>query len=129
MSLPKSIQVKESLKRLKHLQKTSKPLFIPRLRMLQVIKESGNKNKIKGSGKSKNYMWLYKTGDIRKPIILYDFRMSRSGMNPKKFLENFAGVLQTDGYAAETEGFGACFETDNFRQGTSAFLQKRKPKF
>ena len=36
---------------------------------------------------------------------------------------------QTDGYAAETEGFGACFETDNFRQGTSAFLQKRKPKF
>ena len=36
---------------------------------------------------------------------------------------------QTDGYAVETEGFGACFETDNFRQGTSAFLQKRKPKF
>ena len=36
---------------------------------------------------------------------------------------------QTDGYAVETEGFGACFETDNFKQGTKAFLQKRKPKF
>ena len=36
---------------------------------------------------------------------------------------------QTDGYAVETEGFGACFETDNFKHGTKAFLQKRKPKF
>jgi enoyl-CoA hydratase len=36
---------------------------------------------------------------------------------------------QTDGYAAETEAFGACFGTDNFVQGTQAFLQKRKPKF
>lgn len=40
MALPKEIQVKERIKALKHLQKTSKPLFIPRLRMLQVIKES-----------------------------------------------------------------------------------------
>ena len=36
---------------------------------------------------------------------------------------------QVDGYAAETEGFGSCFETENFRQGTKAFLHKRKPKF
>ena len=35
----------------------------------------------------------------------------------------------TDGYAVETEAFGRCFDTDNFREGTSAFLQKRKPKF
>lgn len=35
----------------------------------------------------------------------------------------------TDGYVAETEGFAACFETDNFKHGTSAFLKKRKPKF
>lgn len=36
---------------------------------------------------------------------------------------------QVDGYAVETEAFGACFGTDNFVQGTRAFLQKRKPKF
>ena len=36
---------------------------------------------------------------------------------------------QTEGYAAETEAFGACFGTDNFVQGIQAFLQKRKPKF
>jgi transposase len=40
MALPKSIQVKESLKELKLLQKKSKLLFQPRLRMLQVIKQS-----------------------------------------------------------------------------------------
>ena len=37
--------------------------------------------------------------------------------------------LQTDGYAAELEAFGACFGTDNFVHGTKAFLYKRKPKF
>ena len=36
---------------------------------------------------------------------------------------------QADGYSVETEGFGACFQTDNFRQGIRAFLEKRKPKF
>jgi len=43
-------------------------------------------------------MWLNKTGDMKKPIILYDFRMNRSDMNPKKYSENFTGILQTDGY-------------------------------
>ena len=37
--------------------------------------------------------------------------------------------LQTDGYAVETEAFGACFGTDNFVQGIQAFLHRRKPKF
>ena len=36
---------------------------------------------------------------------------------------------QTDGYAAETEAFGACFGTDNFVEGIQAFLHRRKPKF
>jgi transposase len=40
MALPKKVIVKESIKELRRLQKRSKPLFIPRLRMLQVIKES-----------------------------------------------------------------------------------------
>lgn len=36
---------------------------------------------------------------------------------------------QVDGYAIEIEAFGACFGTDDFIEGTSAFLNKRKPKF
>lgn len=36
---------------------------------------------------------------------------------------------QVDGYAIEIESFGACFGTDDFIEGTQAFLNKRKPKF
>jgi enoyl-CoA hydratase len=35
----------------------------------------------------------------------------------------------TDGFAAETEAFSVCFDSENFRQGVTAFLQKRPPKF
>jgi enoyl-CoA hydratase len=34
-----------------------------------------------------------------------------------------------DGYAAEIDAFGHCFGTDDFREGTSAFLEKRKADF
>lgn len=45
-------------------------------------------------------MWLYRTGDDGKqPIILFDYKSSRSGENPAKYLEGFKGFLHTDGYA------------------------------
>lgn len=34
-----------------------------------------------------------------------------------------------DGYAAEIEAFGQCFGTEEFKEGTTAFLEKRKPNF
>ena len=34
-----------------------------------------------------------------------------------------------DGYAAEIDAFGSCFGTNDFKEGTSAFLEKRKAKF
>lgn len=40
MALPKSVPVKENLKELRALQKNCKRLFIPRLRMLEIIKQS-----------------------------------------------------------------------------------------
>lgn len=41
-----------------------------------------------------------------------------------------AGFRSNDaGYQAEIESFGACFSTADFREGTSAFLEKRKPVF
>lgn len=34
-----------------------------------------------------------------------------------------------EGFKSEIEAFGACFGTPEFREGTGAFLEKRKPQF
>lgn len=36
---------------------------------------------------------------------------------------------RVDGFALEVEAFGSCFGTPDFIEGTSAFLEKRKPNF
>ena len=35
----------------------------------------------------------------------------------------------SQGYKIEIEAFGECFDTDDMKEGTKAFLEKRKPKF
>ena len=46
---------------------------------LKVIESNGNESK------AKKYMWIYKTGASRKPIILYDYQKTRSSSCPKEF--------------------------------------------
>lgn len=36
---------------------------------------------------------------------------------------------QRNGYDVELESFGECFDTDDMKEGTAAFLEKRKPNF
>lgn len=40
-----------------------------------------------------------------------------------------AGQDQTTGLQTEIEAFGACFGTEDFKEGTQAFLEKRKAQF
>ena len=34
-----------------------------------------------------------------------------------------------NGFEVEIDAFGKCFGTDDFNEGTTAFLEKRKPRF
>jgi enoyl-CoA hydratase len=40
-----------------------------------------------------------------------------------------AVFTETNGYEVELKGFGECFSTNDMKEGTSAFLEKRKPHF
>lgn len=60
---------------------------------LQVLSEPGR------PATSKSFMWLYRTGCIGSPIILYDYQKTRASKHPRKFLEDFQGYLHADGYA------------------------------
>ncbi|MFD2444114.1 IS66 family transposase [Bacillus sp. CGMCC 1.16607] len=59
---------------------------------LQVLHEPGR------PATSKSYLWLYRTGRIGPAITLYDYQETRAGENAKKFLKDFKGYLQVDGY-------------------------------
>jgi len=60
---------------------------------LQVLKEPGR------PAESQSYMWLYRTGCVGPPIVLYEYQPSRSGEHPRRFLAGFKGYLHADGYA------------------------------
>lgn len=61
---------------------------------VQVLKEDGKKPQ------TKSYMWLYCTGnDGLDPIILYDYKASRSGENAAAYLKEFKGYVHSDGYS------------------------------
>ncbi|MFC5468476.1 IS66 family transposase [Cohnella suwonensis] len=59
---------------------------------LQVLREPGK------SAETQSYLWLYRTGRMGPPIVLFDYRPTRGGENPRDFLKGFSGYLHVDGY-------------------------------
>ena len=60
----------------------------------QVLKEPGKK------ANTNSYMWLYRTsGDTPRPIVLYEYQPTRSSSHPKRFLDEWKGYLNADGYS------------------------------
>jgi len=64
---------------------------------VQVLREPGR------SASSKSYMWVYRGGDPQKPVVLFDYHPSRSAEVPLRFLKDYRGYLQTDGYKGYAE--------------------------
>ena len=58
----------------------------------QVLNEEGKMST------STSYMFVYRSNKYEKPIVLYDYRSSRSGDGPKEFLKDYTGYTMTDAY-------------------------------
>ena len=54
---------------------------------------------LKGPRKSKSYMWLFRGGPPGRPIVLFEYHPTRSGDVASTFLNDYKGIVQTDGYA------------------------------
>jgi transposase len=63
----------------------------------QVLKEPGK------PATSLSYLWVRRGGEADHPLLLYEYADSRRKAVPKRLLEGFRGVLQTDGYEGYTE--------------------------
>jgi transposase len=62
---------------------------------VQVLKEDNR------PARAKSYMWVYRTGsDAVHPLVLYEYKPSRSHKCPEAFLKGYKGYLQVDGYGA-----------------------------
>jgi transposase len=60
---------------------------------VQVLKESGR------AADAKSYMWVRRSNEPGKPIVLFDYVPSRAAAVPQRLLDEYQGYLQTDGYA------------------------------
>ena len=63
---------------------------------VQVLKEDGR------SAQAKSRMWVRRGGSPKTPVILFDYEPTRSGAVAWRLLEDFKGILQSDGYSGYT---------------------------
>jgi len=86
-------------------QLLDEPLIAADETAVQVLKEPGR------PATSDSRMWIYSSGSqAKRHIRIFEYQPTRGSEHPKRFLGGFAGVLQTDGYAAynKVEGVTRC---------------------
>jgi transposase len=57
------------------------------------------------NGIHQGYMWVYNAPSDK--LVLYDYRKGRDHSGPKEMLEDYAGILQTDGYTVYEKLFAS----------------------
>jgi len=62
-------------------------------------------------------------------IAMSIIKNSSTAISAAIFAVNAGFDVNHDGYEVEKESFGNCFGTADFKEGTQAFLKKRKPNF
>ena len=60
---------------------------------IQVLKQTGK------TVQSDKWMWVTRGGPLGKPTVLFEYDPSRAGDVITRLLDDFRGILQTDGYA------------------------------
>ena len=60
---------------------------------VQVLAEPGR------SPTTDSYMWIFRGGPPDKPALIYHYETGRGGQVASSFLQDYKGVVQTDGYA------------------------------
>jgi len=60
---------------------------------LQVLREPDRR------AETPSFLWLYRTGRVGPPIVLYEYQQTRGGEHPRRFLTGYHGYLQADGYS------------------------------
>ena len=75
---------------------------------IQVLKEDGR------TAQSDKWMWVTRGGPPDQPSVLFEYDPSRSGSVPVRLLDDFAGILQADGYSGYAQ---VCRENDITRIG------------
>jgi len=55
---------------------------------------------LSGSKRKKSYMWVFRGGEPKKPLVYYQYHPTRAGSVSAEFLQGYSGYVQTDGYKA-----------------------------
>jgi enoyl-CoA hydratase len=66
---------------------------------------------------------------LAKAVSLAGIIASKAPIALSKCITSANAAFTADGYTLEVEAFGACFATDDMKEGAAAFLEKRKPIF
>ena len=74
-------------------------LLRTQLRASTVIQMDETRVKVLDAPNQQSYMWVSVAGGHDPPVVCFDYEPTRSGSVPVKLLEDFSGVLVTDGYA------------------------------
>ena len=78
---------------------------------------------------SKTRRWITNLGFGLTNVLLIDLSLPILGVAAAITAVEAGYQTGVSGYQAEIEAFGSCFDTEDFKEGTTAFLEKRKPNF